>query len=110
MSVCLGPAFRSEQWLLSLYEEDASSDAKPGEPVSIAFALRDGACQGARKRSRDGPGGSPGEDPGVDGPEADKVRIGVVAVDVRTGRVVHDTFVETSGQRRELDTRVRHLR
>lgn len=42
--------------------------------------------------------------------EFPKVRVGIVAVDVRTGKVVHDTFVESSGQRQELDTRLRHLR
>ena len=85
---------RSEQWLLSLYEEDASPGASEGEPLSISLALNKG-------------GGDGGD--GV-AAEVETVRVGLVAVDVRTGKVVHDTFVEGSGQRQELDTRLRHLR
>ncbi|CAM9141631.1 unnamed protein product, partial [Laminaria digitata] len=89
---------RSEQWLLSLYEEDASPGASEGEPLSISLALS--------KSEGDGGGGDVG---GV-AAEVERVRVGLVAVDVRTGKVVHDTFVEASGQRQELDTRLRHLR
>lgn len=90
---------RSEQWLLSIYEEDASPGASEGEPISISLALRDA-----------GGGGGENGGAGVGAGEVDAVRVGLVAVDVRTGRVVHDTFVEGSGQRQELDTRLRHLR
>ena len=83
---------RSEQWLLSIYEEDASPGASEGEPLSISLALN---------KSGDGDGVAA---------EVETVRVGLVAVDVRTGKVVHDTFVEGSGQRQELDTRLRHLR
>lgn len=86
-----GNRARSEQWLLSIYEEDASSGASEGEPLSISLALRDGGGGGASE-------------------EVDTVRVGVVAVDVRTGKLVHDSFVERSGQRQELDTRLRHIR
>lgn len=81
---------------MSIYEEDASPGASEGEPISISLALRDGD----RKQGD--------SSAGVD--EVDTVRVGLVAVDVRTGKVVHDTFVEGSGQRQELDTRLRHLR
>lgn len=84
---------RPEQWLVSIYEEDASSPtASQGEPLSISLALSDAQ------------GGSCGEG------EVKTVRIGIVAVDVRTGKVVHDTCVESSGQRQEFETRLRHLR
>lgn len=98
---------RSEQWLLSIYEEDASPDASSdGEPITIALALRDEspAC------GTGGSGGSGGGDLGAGDKDVDDVRMGVVAVDVRTGKVVHDAFLDTAGQRRELDTRLRHLK
>lgn len=82
---------------MSVYEEDASPGVSDGEPISISLALRDGSEGGRIGRSG-------GED------AADTVRVGLVAVDVRTGKVVHDTFVERLGQRQELDTRLRHLR
>lgn len=87
---------RSEQWLMSIYEEDASPGAaSEGEPLAISNALKDGSGSGAD---------------GVSDKEVENVRVGVIAVDVRTGKVVHDTFEEGSGQRQELHTRLRHLR
>lgn len=75
---------------MSIYEEAVSSpDAPHGEPLSISLALA---------------GAGEGED------TVGMVRVGLIAVDVRTGKVVHDAFVEYSGQRQELDTRLRHLR
>ncbi|CAM9414281.1 unnamed protein product, partial [Ectocarpus sp. 8 AP-2014] len=83
---------RSEQWLMSMYEEDASPGASTeGEPLSISIALNDGGGGVAEK-------------------QAERVRVGLIAVDVRTGKVVHDAFEEGSGQRQELHTRLRHLR
>lgn len=83
---------RSEQWLMSMYEEDASPGASTeGEPLSISIALNDGSGGGAEK-------------------QVERVRVGLIAVDVRTGKVVHDAFEEGSGQRQELHTRLRHLR
>lgn len=77
---------------MSIYEEDASTGAgSGGEPLSISIALNGGDNGGGEK-------------------EAEKVRVGLIAVDVRTGKVVHDTFEEGSGQRQELHTRLRHLR
>lgn len=82
---------RSEQWLMSLYEEDASPGAASGgEPLSISIALC-GSDSSSQKEAR-------------------TVRVGLVAVDVRTGKMVHDSFEESSGQRQELHTRLRHLR
>lgn len=81
---------------MSIYEEDASPGAaSEGEPLSISTALKDGSGSGAD---------------GVSEKEVEKVRVGLIAVDVRTGKVVHDTFEEDSGQRQELHTRLRHLR
>ncbi len=75
---------------MSLYEEDASPGAASGgEPLSISIAL-----YGSDSSQK----------------EAETVRVGVVAVDVRTGTVVHDSFEESSGQRQELHTRLRHIR
>ncbi|CAM9530566.1 unnamed protein product, partial [Hapterophycus canaliculatus] len=83
---------RSEQWLMCLYEEDASpGTASEGEPLSISIALNDGSGDLPEK-------------------EVERVRVGLIAVDVRTGKVVHDTFEEGSGQRQELHTRLTHLR
>lgn len=80
---------------MSMYEEDASPGAcSEGEPLSISIALNDG-----------GGGGGGGT-----GKQVERVRVGLIAVDVRTGKVVHDTFEEGSGQRQELHTRLRHLR
>lgn len=77
---------------MSVYEEDASTGAASrGEPLSISIALSGSGIGGGEK-------------------EAENVRVGLIAVDVRTGKVVHDTFEEGSGQRQELDTRLRHLR
>lgn len=77
---------------MSIYEEDASTAAgSRGEPLSISIALK-------------------GSDNGGGEKEAEKVRVGLIAVDVRTGKVIHDTFEEGSGQRQELHTRLRHLR
>lgn len=60
---------------------------------------------------RDGEEHSDSDDATGNGADAvDTVRAGVVAVDVRTGKVVYDAFVERAGQRRELDTRLRHLK
>lgn len=90
-----------------MYEEDASPGASPsegGEPLAIALALRDNKKLSRKGGDDDSAGGT---DVDVD---VDRVRVGVVAVDVRTGKVVHDAFVERSGQRRELDTRLRHLK
>lgn len=101
---------RSEQWLLSIYEENAAPDAAEGESLSIALALRDNSSYGdsvVRSGSGEDEGGRLAESGGQ---EVDAVRVGVVAVDVRTGKLVHDAFAEGSGQRRELDTRLRHLR
>lgn len=76
---------------MSIYEEDASTGAASrGEPLSISIALNGGDGSGEK--------------------EAEKVRVGLIAVDVRTGKAVHDTFEEDSGQRQELHTRLRHLR
>eukprot|EP00752_Nemacystus_decipiens_P013477 g11936.t1 len=84
---------RSEQWLMSIYEEDASTGAgSRGEPLSISIALKGDDSNGG------------GDE------EIEKVRVGLIAVDVRTGKVVHDTFEEGWGQRQELHTRLRHLR
>ncbi|CAM9514714.1 unnamed protein product [Discosporangium mesarthrocarpum] len=84
--------YRSEQWLLALYEEDANAIPGEGEPLSISLAL-----------------GGKGEGH-IQETVIETVRLGIVAVDVRTGVVVYDSFEETKGQRRELDTRLRHLR
>lgn len=77
---------------MSIYEEDASTGAASrGEPLSISIALNGSGNGDAEK-------------------EAEKVRVGLIAVDVRTGKVVHDTFEEGPGQRQELHTRLRHMR
>lgn len=81
---------------MSIYEEDASPGAvSEGEPLAISNALKDDNGNGSD---------------GVSDKEVEKVRVGLIAVDVRTGRVIHDTFEEGSGQRQELHTRLRHLR
>lgn len=78
---------------MSIYEEDASTCAgSRSEPLSISIALNGSGNDGGGEK------------------EAEKVRVGLIAVDVRTGKVVHDTFEEGSGQRQELHTRLRHLR
>lgn len=94
--------------MLSVYEEDTEGDG--GEPVSIALALHDEGRRNGRHCSDQGEDDTSGSFQGDKEPKLDSVRVGVVAVDVRTGRVIHDTFLETLGQRRELDTRLRHLR
>lgn len=77
---------------MCIYEEDASpGSVSEGEPLSISIALNGGSDDVPEK-------------------EVAKVRVGLVAVDVRTGKVVHDTFKEGSGQRQELHTRLTHLR
>lgn len=112
---------------MSVYEEDASPGASPkggGEPLSIALALRDNATASRKNTSsrnsspagssggdgREGEGSDSGKATGNDADAVDTVRAGVVAVDVRTGKVVYDAFVERAGQRRELETRLRHLK
>lgn len=81
---------------MSIYEEDASPGAtSEGEPLAISNALKDGSGSDAD---------------GLSDKEIEKVRVGLIAVDVRTGKVIHDTFEEGSGQRPELHTRLRHLR
>ncbi|CAM9167363.1 unnamed protein product, partial [Scytosiphon promiscuus] len=83
---------RAEQWLMCIYEEDSSPGAvSEGEPLSISIALNSSSGDAPER-------------------EVEKVRVGLIAVDVRTGKVVYDAFEEGSGQRQKLHTRLTHLR